>query len=70
MIDELLSKVRSDGAKVRTLTVKVRYADFSQESHGRSLEAATDIEAPFYPLVAPLLRARLDEAQAAAAREA
>jgi DNA polymerase-4 len=57
MIDELLSKVRSDGAKVKTLTVKVRYADFSQESHGRSLEAATDIEAPFYPLVAPLLRA-------------
>ncbi len=57
MIDELLSKVRSDGAKVRTLTVKVRYADFTQESHGRSLEAATDIEAPFYPLVAPLLRA-------------
>jgi DNA polymerase-4 len=57
MLDELLPKVRSDGAKVRTITVKVRYADFTQESHGQSLEAATDIEAPFYPLVAPLLRA-------------
>jgi DNA polymerase IV len=57
MIDELLPKVREDGAKVRTITVKVRYADFSQESHGQSLEAPTDIEAPFYPLVAPLLRA-------------
>jgi len=57
MIDELLPKIRADGVKVRTITVKVRYADFSQESHGQSLEAATDLEAPFYPLVAPLLRA-------------
>jgi DNA polymerase IV len=57
MIDELLPGIRADGAKVKTITVKVRYADFTQESHGKSLEAATDIEAPFYPLVAPLLRA-------------
>jgi DNA polymerase-4 len=57
MIDELLPAIRADGAKVRTITVKVRYADFTQESHGRSLEAPTDIEAPFYPLVGPLLRA-------------
>jgi DNA polymerase-4 len=57
MLDELLPKVRADGAKVRTITVKVRYSDFTQESHGQSLEAATDIEAPFYPLVGPLLRA-------------
>jgi len=57
MVDDLMAKVRSDGAKVRTLTLKVRYADFTQESSGRSLEGATDIEAPFYPLVAPLLRA-------------
>jgi len=57
MIDELMPKVRSDGAKVRTITVKVRYADFTQESNARSLAASTDLEAPFYPLVAPLLRA-------------
>jgi DNA polymerase-4 len=57
MIDELLPSVRADGAKVRTITVKVRYADFTQESHGKSLEAATDIETPFYPMVGPLLRA-------------
>ena len=31
--------------------------DFSQETHGKSLATATDLEAPFYPLVAPLLRA-------------
>jgi DNA polymerase-4 len=57
MIDELLPKIREDGKRVRTMTVKVRYPDFTQESHGRSLAAATDLEAPFYPLVAPLLRA-------------
>jgi DNA polymerase-4 len=57
MLDELMPKVRADGKRVRTITVKVRYPDFSQESHGRSLESATDLELPFYPLVAPLLRA-------------
>jgi DNA polymerase-4 len=56
MLDELLPLIRADGAKVRTMTIKVRYSDFTQESHGQSLEAPTDIEAPFYPLVAPLLR--------------
>lgn len=57
MIDALMPRIRADGKRVRTLTVRVRYADFSQESRGRSLEAATDLEAPFYPLVGPLLRA-------------
>lgn len=56
MIDELLPKIREDGKRVRTMTVKVRYPDFTQESHGRSLATAADLEAPFYPLVAPLLR--------------
>jgi DNA polymerase-4 len=57
MLDELLPKVREDRVTVRTMTVKVRYPDFTQESHGQSLEAPTDLEASFYPLVAPLLRA-------------
>ena len=56
MIDDLMPKIRADGKRVRTLTVKVRYPDFSQESAGRSLAEATDLEAPFYPLVPPLLR--------------
>jgi DNA polymerase-4 len=56
MIDELLPKIREDGKRVRTMTVKVRYPDFTQESHGQSLATATDLEAPFYPLVTPLLR--------------
>jgi len=57
MLDELMPKVRRDGKRVRTLTIKLRYPDFAQASRGHSLESATDLEAPFYPLVAPLLRA-------------
>ena len=57
MVDELLPKIRADGKRVRTMTLKVRYPDFSQEAHGRSLDVATDLETPFYPLVEPLLRA-------------
>jgi DNA polymerase IV len=49
--------VRADGAKVRTVTVKIRYADFTQESHACSIADATDLEDPFYPHLAPLLRA-------------
>jgi DNA polymerase-4 len=56
MLDELLPLVRADNALVRTITIKVRYGDFTQESHGQSLESAADIEAAFYPFVAPLLR--------------
>ncbi|MES2694084.1 MAG: DNA polymerase IV [Verrucomicrobiota bacterium] len=56
MVDELLAKIREDKKRVRTMTVKVRYPDFTQESHGQSLKEASDIEAPFYPMVEPLLR--------------
>ena len=37
MVDELLPKIRADGKRVRTMTVKIRYPDFTQEAHGRSL---------------------------------
>ena len=57
MVDELLPKVREDGKRVRTMTVKVRYPDFEEEAHSRSLAVGTDLETPFYPLVVPLLRA-------------
>lgn len=36
--------------------MKVRYGDFTQTTHGKSLGDATDLEAPFYALVGPLLR--------------
>jgi len=56
MIDELMPKIRADGQRVRTLTIKVRYPGMDDESAGHSLDAATDLEAPFYALVRPLLQ--------------
>ena len=56
MIDELMPKIRADGKRVRTMTIKVRYPGMENESAGQSLESATDLEAPFYPLVRPLLK--------------
>jgi DNA polymerase-4 len=57
MIDELLPKIRQDGKRVTTITVKVRYPDFTQTSHAHSLAVASDLEASFYPFVTPLLQA-------------
>jgi DNA polymerase-4 len=56
MIDELMLKIRVDRKRVRTLTIKVRYPGMENETAGQSLEAATDLEAPFYPLVRLLLQ--------------
>lgn len=57
MIDELMPAIRADGKRVKTMTVKVRYPRMENSTAGRSLPEATDLEAPFYALVGPLLRA-------------
>ncbi len=57
MIDELMPAIRADGKRVKTMTVKVRYPGMENSTAGRSLADATDLEAPFYPFVQPLLRA-------------
>jgi DNA polymerase-4 len=54
MIDELMPAIRADGKRVKTMTVKVRYPGMENSTAGRSLTEATDLEAPFYPLVQPL----------------
>jgi DNA polymerase-4 len=56
MIDELMPAIRADGKRVKTMTVKVRYPRMENSTAGRSLPEASDLEAPFYPLVGPLLR--------------
>lgn len=56
MIDELMRKIRADGKRVRTLTVKVRYPGMEDVSAAQSLSEASDLETSFYPLVRPLLR--------------
>ncbi len=56
MIDALMPAIRADGKRVRTMTLKVRYGDFTQETAGKSLPEASDLEQPFYPLVPVLLK--------------
>lgn len=56
MADELMSKVRRDGKAIRTVTLRLRYTDFSDTTHARTLAAASDLETDIYPLLPQLLR--------------
>lgn len=56
MLDDLMTQVRADRQRVRTLTVKVRYPDFTEASAAHSLPAGTDLESALYPFVTALLR--------------
>ena len=47
---------RGDARAIRTVTVKVRYADFTDESHGTTLDEPTDLETDIYPRLPALLR--------------
>ena len=51
-----MASVRGDGKAIRTVTVKVRYPDFTDESHGATLDAPTDLETDIYPHLPALLR--------------
>jgi DNA polymerase-4 len=55
MAGELMRRVRADEKAVRTVTVKVRYADFSEASHGTTLDAPTFIETDLFPRLEALL---------------
>ncbi|HEY5551636.1 MAG TPA: DNA polymerase IV, partial [Opitutaceae bacterium] len=57
MIDELIPKIRADGKRARTMTVKVRYPGMEDSSAAHSIAEASDLETDFYPHVAPLMRA-------------
>ena len=56
MADDLMSKVRHDAKAIRTITVRLRYADMSDVSHAMSLDSPTDLETDVYPLLPRLLR--------------
>ncbi|MGV8082714.1 MAG: DNA polymerase IV [Coriobacteriia bacterium] len=49
-------RLRRSGMVGRTVTVKVRYSDFTTRTAQRTLRAATDDEARFYPLALELVR--------------
>ncbi|HEY4249076.1 MAG TPA: DNA polymerase IV [Lacunisphaera sp.] len=57
MVDELMPKIREDGKRVKTMTVKVRYPGMEDSSSSRSIATATDLENAFYPMVTLLLKA-------------
>jgi DNA polymerase-4 len=57
MIDELIPKIRADGKRARTITLKVRYPGMQDSSAAHSIAEASDLETAFYPQVAPLMRA-------------
>lgn len=56
MADGLMASVRGDGKAIRTVTVKVRYPDFTDESHGTTLDEPTNLETDIYPHLPALLR--------------
>jgi nucleotidyltransferase/DNA polymerase involved in DNA repair len=56
MADRLMASVRGDGKAIRTVSVKVRYADFTDHSHAATLPGPTDLETDLFPLLEPLLR--------------
>jgi DNA polymerase IV len=56
MLEELMRKVRLDGKRVKTISVKVRYGNFEQASSSHSLSEASELEKPFYPVIPEVLR--------------
>jgi nucleotidyltransferase/DNA polymerase involved in DNA repair len=48
MADRLMTKVRADGKTIRTVTVRLRYRDFTETSRSASLEEPTDLETETY----------------------
>jgi len=56
MVDHLMFKIRADGKRVRTVTVKVRYPDFGHASAAHTLPTSVDDELAIYPWIAPLLK--------------
>jgi DNA polymerase-4 len=60
MADRLMAKVRADDKTVRTLTVKLRYNDFSESTRSRSLEEPTDLETDIYSTISALVNKAWD----------
>jgi DNA polymerase-4 len=51
-----MTKVRADRKTIRTVTVKLRYPDFTETSRGASLEEPTDLETETYALLEMLVK--------------
>ena len=56
MADALMATVRRDGKSIRTLTVKVRYTDMTEDQRAESLWEPTNLETDVYPRLGSLLQ--------------
>ena len=57
LTSRVASRLRDDGYRARTVTLKVRLANFTTLSRARTLPDATDVGADLYHVVAELYRA-------------
>lgn len=56
MADELFARLRAEGRTVRTLTVRIRYNDMSEDQVSDSLPEPTDLESEVYGRLAWMLK--------------
>ncbi len=56
MADQLMAKVRGEGKSIRTLQVKVRYNDMTEDQRSESLLEPTDLETDVYSRLRPMMR--------------
>ncbi|RME93983.1 MAG: PHP domain-containing protein, partial [Verrucomicrobia bacterium] len=56
MADELFARVRADARTVRTLTVRIRYNDMTEDQVSESLPEPTDLETDVYGRLAWMLK--------------
>ncbi len=56
MADRLMTKVRADGKTIRTVTVRLRYRDFTETSRSASLDEPTDLETETYDALERLVK--------------
>jgi len=56
LVTKVAGRLRKDGLAARTLTVKLRYSDFTTPTIRRTIEIATDLEDEMLPVAIALLR--------------
>lgn len=56
LVDSVASHMRREGRRTLCISVSIRYTDFKNRSHQRTLDSATDITAEIYQITRELLR--------------
>ncbi len=56
LVDSVASHMRREGRRALCISVSIRYTDFKNRSHQRTLDSSTDITAEIYQITKELLR--------------